>query len=478
MRLPGLAIMLLFALSSALTGCQVVDEATGVGNANVGQSLQQPAGTLTRKELSQKLRRLAMSYLGEVPESCELIASANPSLEQRLLALRIRADSSDSVIAIAADPDPQVALLNMVTIMTLQRMLAEERAQEFFGDLGPLYLNSARRMEDEAWKLAAQAMDAKEQQELRSLIVQYRKDHPNEVYVWWVRFSEFSGYKEQFSVAGIGQGIVDIFVPVGSAVSGIESTTDVAERATWLAARQALIIQWRVELMYLQTLAAPETQRLLTDVERVSDTVDKLPERVAKEREAIFSAIDEREQALGKLVGDANDTVKQVRGSIADAKQVVEQVDKTVQNAGTTVATIQDTLKQADASLEKARAVLPESESALKQLDTTSATLNETVKSVDALLKQLEPDPDEPPGRPFDITEYTQAAQELGKTVEQLNTLVNNIDETAEPTRLDATLQRVEGRASALIWQAGFVAVAVGLLLILAMKLIPRRQAA
>ncbi len=459
-----------------MAGCKaVIDTATGTSDANVGQSLNESAGALTRMELAQKLRRLAVSYLGEVPEACELIAAANPSLEQRVLALSIRVNSTDAVISMAADPDPQVSLLNMVTVLTLQRMLAEERAEEFFGDLGTHYVSAARRMEDEAWKLAAQVMDEPERQQLMELISQYRRDRPDEISVWWVRFSEFSAYKEQFSIAGLGQSVVDLFVPVGGAVSGIESTTDVAERATWLAARQALIVQWRVELIYVQTLSAPETGRLLSDIERVSATIDALPERIAAERKAILAAVDDQEAALGRLItqtreaiGDANSTVKEVSG-------IAKQVDETMLTAERTVGQVQATLDKADQSIESAKAILPETESALAQLDETGKTLTQTIQVLDTFVRQFDEEEPDPDRRPFDITDYTQAVQEAGKTVEQLNTLVGSLDQSAQPQRLDATLDAFVGRASELIWQACLAIVVAGLILITAAKLIPRR---
>lgn len=446
----------------ALTpGCQsAVDTVTGTRNADVGRSMNQPTGTLTRKELAQKLRRLALAYLGEVPQICEEIALSDAELDQRLTALQIRANSSDSIINIAADPDPQVALLNMVTVLTLQRMLAEDKAVEFFGERGQLYVDSTRRMEEQGWKLAAQVLDEDEQAQLKELITQYRKDHPEDNYVWWTRFSEFSGYTEQFSIASVGQGIVDVFVPVGGAVQGLDTTNDVAERAAWLAARQALIIQWRVELMYLQTMAAPETRRLLDDVERVSATVEKLPGQIAAEREAILEAVDEQQSSLRETIGETNKTIDNARSALAD---------------------VQDTIEQGTASLDQAKRVLPEAEATLAQLEQTSDSLNQTLQTFGAIAKEFDSpedqkDPSALSSRPFDITEYTAALQEAGATLQELNTVLASVDRTAEPTRLDATLDTLEGRFNALIWQAGFAFCAAGLIIVLAAKLIPGRR--
>lgn len=477
---PGVVGVLCICL--IMCACKVVDNATGVGGTNVGDSLKQN-GNLTRKELAQKLRRLAMSYLGDVPEACELIAAGEKDINKRLLALRIRVNSADSVISIAADPDPQVSLLNMVTVLTLQRMLAEERGEEFFGDLGKLYVDAAKRMEDEAWKLADQAMDKDEQKQLRELIKQYRQDHPNEVYVWWVRFSEFSAYQERFSIASLGTNFVDVFVPVGGAVKGIEDTTDVAERATWLAARQALIVQWRVELTMLQALSTPETQTLLKDIEKATATIDALPDRLAKEREAVLKAVEDQQGTLRKIIAEAKGTVTEVRGTVGDAKEVVGEVDQTLATATAAVEKIQGVIAEANQSIATAKDIIPGSEAALAQLEKTSDSLNKTLQTLDVFIRQFddeegaEPAADEPPARPFDITEYTAALKEATTTIEQLNTLVSNVDQAADPTRLDQTLQTLDGRVSAMIWQAGFVLVAVGLILIAAAKLIPRRKA-
>lgn len=452
-------LLILFVLSlMSLGGCKVVDQATGANNVNAGQSLRESSGKITRKELAQRLRRLAMTYLGDVPEACEKIAASDLPLKQRLLALTIRANSSDSVISIAADPDPQVSLLNMVTVLTLHRILAEERGEEFFDEHSRGYINATRRMENEAWLLAGQVLDADEMKQLRDLIVQYRKDNPEEVYVWWVRFSEFSGYKETFNIANVGRNVVDIFLPVGDAVAGIESTTDVAERATWLAARQALIIQWRVELTYLQTLSAPETIRVLEDIQRVATTIDNLPKDIAKERAAILETIEDQNGALNRLLNKTQTIVDGVNSAVASADKTVTGVERTI--------------KQVDESK-----LLPNAESTLVQLDTTTKTLGQTVETLDKFMQQFESEDDGEPSKPFDINEYTAAAVELGKATTELNQLVTNLDQAVQQDRIDQTLGAARGQVSALIWQGGIMLLGVGLILILAAKLIPRRGA-
>lgn len=471
-----LLVICVVALSSV--GCKAVDKATGVGNANVGQSLKKSNAKLSRAELSLRLRRLAVSYLGDIPEVCEAIATSDLPIDKRVLALKIRANSADSVITIAADPDPQVSLLNMVTVLTLHRILAEERGEEFFGEQSRAYINATRRMESDVWKLASQVLGADEMKQLRDLILEYRKDNPDEVYVWWVRFSEFSAYTEKFSIARVGRGVVDVFLPVGDAVAGLETTTDVAERATWLAARQALIVQWRIELTYLQTLAAAETTRLLDDIQSVAKTIENLPKDIARERIALLESIDDQNGALNRLLSKADAIVADVNKTAEQAGKIVEGVDAVVSNADKTVTNVDETIQRADKSLQNAKAILPDTESALAQLDVTAKTLGETIQSLDQFVRQFESEETDPDRKPFDINEYTVAVSELGVTANQLNTLVTNLDQAVQEDRLNDTIGSARQQVSALIWQGGIVLLGVGLILLLAAKLIPRRAKA
>jgi len=138
------------------------------------------------------------------------------------------------------------------------------------------------------------------------------------------------------------------------------------------------------------------------------------------------------------------------------------------------VANVERTIKQAEESLQNAKQMLPETESTLAQLDTTAKTLGQTIETLDKFMRQFESEDDDP-SKPFDINEYTLAAAELGKTTHELNVLVSNLDQAVQQDRIDQTFGAAKSQVSALIWQGGFVLLGVGLILILAAKLIPRR---
>ncbi|MFK7788029.1 MAG: hypothetical protein AB8C95_00880, partial [Phycisphaeraceae bacterium] len=91
---------------------------------------------------------------------------------------------------------------------------------------------------------------------------------------------------------------------------------------------------------------------------------------------------------------------------------------------------------------------------------------------------QFESEEDDPANKPFDINEYTVAVSELANAATELNTLVTNLDQAVQQDRIDDTFGAAKGQISSLIWQGGLVFLGVGLILLLAAKLIPRRAKA
>ena len=78
-------------------------------------------------------------------------------------------------------------------------------------------------------------------------------------------------------------------------------------------------------------------------------------------------------------------------------------------------------------------ALAAELRGALEAGTATSDSLNTTIRSLDALIARFDkpktaPANPEPPGKPFDITEYSAAARELAVTAQELEDLVQSID--------------------------------------------------
>jgi methyl-accepting chemotaxis protein len=101
------------------------------------------------------------------------------------------------------------------------------------------------------------------------------------------------------------------------------------------------------------------------------------------------------------------------------------------------------------------QALVVELRSTLEAGGTTSDSVRETVAALDALMARF----DRPassagraPGRPFDVTEYTEALRQLGDTAQQLQVLLSQADSKAPA--LTQVSERAASRLSSLVDQA------------------------
>jgi hypothetical protein len=115
---------------------------------------------------------------------------------------------------------------------------------------------------------------------------------------------------------------------------------------------------------------------------------------------------------------------------------------------------------------------------ALEAGTATSNSLGETIRSFDTLMARFDkPEdaskPPSPPGKPFDITEYTAAAREFAATTRELQALMATLDAQGAGVAILATRAGTEARdvTDHLFWRlaallglllAGLLAVGVG----------------
>ena len=265
-------------------------------------------------------------------------------------------------------------------------------------------------LENSAWSLAGTLLSPAQAEELRTLVIQWRKANPTERSVTGARFRDFA---VSLGKAEAAQGrskptsifsmlYLDPFAGLSPTTVAIEQSRELAERVVAYAERAPTLMRWQAELLSLQVQQQPGPQELLsnttrvsTSIESISKTVEGFPVLVDTQRKAaidqIFAGVtSEREAILAEL----------------EAKE----------------ATIQTLLGQ-----------LRETMNAGGQMGTS---LTETIKSLDAFVHYVSPPPDPnapkvPGGRPFDPLEYGKAAADVGGMARDLNTLLRSANETA-----------------------------------------------
>ncbi len=350
----------------------------------------------------------------------------------RRASLEIKIANVNGALAIATGPNPIVSVADMITMVSLQRMILEDPwAPE---TLGP---EKARRMiatyeeqEAAAWRIADHIYTSQQQKDLRAIIAQWRNEHPNQRYIAGVRLEDFArerggvDVKDQSSpgslLALVG---LDPLANLDPTVREVQRSRLLAERMFFYAQHAPVIVKWQTESLYTGLLQTPEVKQTMTAMEQVSeaannvaDAADKLRTDLAKERhdalDDLFTQFrKERQEALDQFF----------RNIAQERTQTLGDIDKAQDKLGGTLTQVRD----AAIATEK-----------------LSNSLRETIAATDALVTKLVP-PGGPPADPSSpkkdtLAEFRQAAQQSEQTIEKLSQLIDRVDKLLASPDLDA----------------------------------------
>lgn len=423
--------------NAAATGSSAAPSADGSGSVLGGEKSDV---ILTPVQIRDRMRSFADYYRDKVEAVCDQLASeaGDPLLAGQIQQLKI--DAATAMYDIAVDPAPTTAMINALVMVSLQAETAAAHAVTLFGDqAGPQIVALSQEIQEQAFGLAARVMTEKQRQRLLDMVKAWLEQNPDETNIWYMRLNDLPGVRGQVSVLETVDALTDLpskflgkFIPGVSGVSEAgETVSDVnllAERMSWLAPRLVILAQWRAEMLVYRCLQAPQVAESLDVARRVTHMIEILPDTLDQQRAALFNDLEQHDEVVNGL-------------------------------------------------LERTDAVAGRTTELLAQLDTVIARI-QTMIAATAIANAGKPQSDVP-ARPFDITEYTAALAELDTAAQSATALLNNVEAATDEHRLAQKLNVVKTDLSGLIWLAGGVlggAVALaGLLIVLAVKLIPRR---
>jgi hypothetical protein len=212
---------------------------------------------------------------------------------------------------------------------------------------------------------------------------------------------------------------------IDPAVREVTRTRLFAERALFVAQRIPFMIRLQTELLTYQLTGQSVVQQALTNLNRITDSVDRvsratevlgqtaaqLPDRISNERKAILAAFDLQQGNLRGLAGDLTHSLE----------------------AG----------------------------------EKMSTSLNTTLTTFDGVMKRFgvgEQQTNKPPdtnSRPFNILEYGQAAGQFGAMAQDFDKLVNSVERSVP--QMDRLGQQAGGEVQRVLDRAFLL----GLVLIL-----------
>jgi hypothetical protein len=414
MRSTSLSLFLSLALLAP--SCKLVSTAANAPGeiaSGLTGGKSKPSDKIPPNILHAGVMRFSDTFAARVNEATQEFADKAATPEARIQAMSWSVRQCTSAYTIATGPNANIALLDMIVLVTLGRMVHEEYLlPKVWGEVDRPMVVAFQALERDVWNVATTVLTPEQQAAVHEALRTWREENPDLSGTAFVRIPAFRDIfkarsdEDPQKKNGLGDLLsVDPLSGLEPAVREIEQTRQFGERAMFYLQRAPLILSAQIELLTLNFARMPDVQSALQDSRRVSqaaasiaDTAAKLPEAVRVEREAAV-----------KQVSDA--LTLQREGLVAD-------------------------LEKSEAP---ARKVLVDARATLEAGAQMSTALQGAIASLDKFVGRFEekpvpagapPAPPVEPGKPFDIAEYGEAATKIGAMARDLNGVVTSLDQS------------------------------------------------
>jgi hypothetical protein len=382
--------------------CVVLLAADRAKKPNAAKTLANSVSAERLDEMEEASRAFADRFVTILSDACDTVRKNPVSDIAARETLRLKLHDSSSVYSMATLPNPLSQLLNLITVSTLGyiRWVKEEHAKELFGTGAGRIEEAFTEIHEDIWRVAERFFSPQEISELHQIIFDWRKNHPQDRLIAYVRFDDFASSTNNGAAEQVGKGF---FAQVAEANRNVAATRQFAERAFFYTKRMPRLLQWQTERTSDALLENPEVRRVLEDFHETSAALRDVGAEIRR--------VDQRYAMITGILGHVETILERA-----------DQVGGTIQGA------------------------LRESEATFHGINDASTSLNETLTTFHSLYsailtnKSSEPDPARP-SEPFDVRHYGTAATELGRASRELNALFR---ETEGVVASPAWTQRIE----------------------------------
>ncbi len=331
-------------LLTAATSCaplQVKSTKTTTKKMSDSGEKRQSHGQIAEAELQSALMSFADRYGETLFQAFDYFEPQAPTARARVIVLSDTIYSSAAMFTIAAEPNPEIALLDMVVLTTLGRMIYEERWQVKFGEAVAPMVNGFRKLEADIWKILARFFAAEQQEELRNLIRAWRRNHPELLTFSYQRFDDFATERKKSAlVKSVKSG--GLFGSVQKATEEVEQMRLLAERAMYLGTRMPLLTGDFVDLWLSRWILNPQVQKVVKDVhkfsnvtERLATVAEQLPDQIAAERRSLVQDLESQEKALSQMMREGKELVSLVNETTTTVDAVSARIDSMLRTPAT-----------------------------------------------------------------------------------------------------------------------------------------------
>ncbi len=399
-------ILLLLTLALSASGCSLLKNTLELPEKSIRSllSLNQGNDAPDPVELQSQLLRFADYYLDAINLTSRRLQQEDGAPAERRNQLRRRIAITNDVLAIVTGANTYANLMDMVILVSLNRMNVEHFwIPRRYGDSAQPLLLASQKAENEIWRIAAATLKPEQIKELRTAIQSWHNQHPDARSprdVGSLGFASEVARMNRGSQSGITSSVfnllaIDPLAGLDPATRELANTRLFAERGMFLARHMPTLIRWETELLTIQTAEMPQIETLLANTAQLSEsanrfslTAEQLPGLISTEREQIVQALDAQRPGLISLAA--------------------------------------------------------QTEKALTAGNQMSNASTATLKSFQDVLRQLQASPSNPNAEPFRINDYTAAAAQINATAQDLVKLLQAFDQTLDPDKFDGLSTRLD----------------------------------
>jgi len=304
---------------------------------------------ITEAQLQSHVMSFADRFVSILITALQEFDTRKPSKKNRYEVRALITYSLSNGYIIAAESDPDTALLDMLSMVTLGRIIFEKEGLSKYGKAVEPIIEGFRTAEKDIRKIAAIVLTPGELRNLMTIINRWRKENPEVIFYPLIRFSNFAGERHESTLTR-EEAPDGIFESVENASEQVEEMRLLAERGMYLATRMPQLWGMFGELWLSNILDNPDIKKTLTDLSQLSQgtsglaaIAENLPDQIATEREAtikqMMSAISaERKAAIADFLVEFQRIEKRLIPEITNAMDRAESegeelVDHTMRQA-------------------------------------------------------------------------------------------------------------------------------------------------
>lgn len=320
---------------------------------------------LTEMQTQSALMSLSDDVVFSVADACDQVSHRTNRPGAQVMCANKRLGTAVGAVSAATAQNSSVGFVDLITLVTLQRMSLEEPwAVKTFDEEDRLLLhNTFASAERQLWGRAGQILTAEQEGELRDLIQEWRREHPDQISLSFVRLQDFAtirqvptGRPRQVTPVSIfGLLRLDPTANLAPATRQLLQTRLFAERVKFWGQRLPMILGWQTELTSARLMNSDPAKELLqnttqvanaasdfsTSADRLVTSYDRMLDELPKERSAAIEQLNRTmetrvnallEQSSAALTAERTATVEQLgnefsRGLLATVDQMSHQFD-------------------------------------------------------------------------------------------------------------------------------------------------------